>query len=85
VSKAITATCDRSRKKTNMFTEVKCYTLNTDHIVYIEKDDRGWTIHLSNSESLFLENVWIADLKKLLEAAPSLRGVLAPMRVTMRV
>ena len=68
-----------------MFTEVKCYTLNTDHIVYIEKDDRGWSIHLSNGESLFLENVWIADLKRLLEASQPLRAVLPPMRVTMQI
>ena len=68
-----------------MFTEVKCYTLNTDHIVYIDKDDRGWSIHLSNGESLFLEDVWIVDLKRFLEASPSLRTVLAPMRVTMQV
>ena len=50
-----------------MFTEVKCYTVNTDHIVYIDKDDRGWTIHLSNSETLVVESAWIADLKNLLE------------------
>jgi hypothetical protein len=50
-----------------MFTEVKCYTLNTDHIVYIDKDDRGWTIHLSNGETLVVESAWIADLKSLLE------------------
>jgi hypothetical protein len=68
-----------------MFTVVKCYTLNTDHIVYIDKDDRGLTIHLSNGESLFLEDVWTADLKRLLEASPSLRTVLPPMRVTMQV
>jgi hypothetical protein len=68
-----------------MFTEVKCYTLNTDYIVYVDKDDRGWTIHLSNGESLFLEDVWIADLKRLLEASPSLRTVLAPTRVKVQV
>lgn len=50
-----------------MFTEVKCYIVNTDHIVYIDKDDRGWTIHLSNGETLVVESAWIAELKSLLE------------------
>jgi len=56
-----------------MSTEVKCYTLNTDHIVYIDKEDRAWTIHLSNGENLFIEDAWIAiaDLKNFVEASPS--------------
>lgn len=67
-----------------MFTEVKCYTLNTDHIVYIDKDDRGWTIHLSNGESLFVENGWIADLKILLEVSPSPVNISLPKILVSR-
>jgi len=54
-----------------MFTGVKCYALNTDHIVYIDKDDRGWTsiypmarFYLSRMRGLLILRTYWAGLHR---------------------